>query len=47
MIGATPSERPRWRRWLARFGVAGVLFFLVKGILWLTVPGLVLAKACG
>jgi len=28
----------RWRRRLARMGVAGVLFFTVKGLLWLIVP---------
>lgn len=28
----------RWRRWAARFGVAGFMFFLVKGLLWLIVP---------
>ena len=24
--------------WMARLGLAGVLFFLVKGLLWLAVP---------
>jgi hypothetical protein len=24
--------------WLKRFGMAGFLFFLVKGLLWLIVP---------
>ncbi|HKQ50190.1 MAG TPA: hypothetical protein VJZ71_19095 [Phycisphaerae bacterium] len=28
-------------RWVRRFGVAGFLFFLVKGLLWLIVPALV------
>lgn len=28
-------------RWVRRFGVAGFLFFLVKGLLWLIVPVLV------
>ena len=27
--------------WLKRVGVAGFLFFLIKGLLWLLVPGLV------
>ncbi|HNQ14619.1 MAG TPA: hypothetical protein PKM58_03590 [Pyrinomonadaceae bacterium] len=27
--------------WAKRVGVAGFLFFLVKGLLWLTVPALV------
>ena len=26
--------------WLRRFGVAGFLFFLVKGLLWLSLPAL-------
>jgi len=28
-------------RWVKRFGVAGFLFFLIKGLLWLIVPGLI------
>ncbi len=28
-------------RWIKRFGVAGFMFFLVKGLLWLVVPALV------
>ena len=27
--------------WLRRLGVAGFIFFLVKGLLWLTVPVLI------
>lgn len=27
-------------RWIKRFGVAGFLFFLIKGLLWLIVPAL-------
>lgn len=27
--------------WLRRFGIAGCIFFLVKGLLWLTVPVLI------
>jgi len=29
-------------RWLKRIGIAGFLFFLIKGILWLTVGAAVL-----
>lgn len=29
--------------WVRRFGVAGFLFFFVKGLAWLIVPGLLLA----
>ena len=25
-------------RWTARFGLAGLLFFLIKGLLWLAAP---------
>jgi hypothetical protein len=28
-------------RWIKRFGVAGFLFFLIKGLLWLIVPALI------
>jgi hypothetical protein len=31
------------RLFLARVGVVGFLFFLVKGLLWLTVPALIVA----
>jgi len=27
--------------WLKRLGVAGFVFFLIKGLLWLIVPGLI------
>lgn len=27
--------------WVKRFGIAGVLFFLIKGLLWLIVPALI------
>lgn len=27
-------------RWVQRLGVAGFLFFLVKGLLWLAIPAL-------
>jgi len=30
-------------RWLKRLGVAGFLFFLIKGLLWLIIPGLIAA----
>lgn len=33
------SSQP-WQTWLKRFGVAGFLFFLIKGLLWLIVPAL-------
>jgi hypothetical protein len=37
----SPAPRPRrgLQRLIARLGVFGFLFFLVKGLLWLLVPG--------
>lgn len=35
------KETGNLRRWIKRFGVAGFLFFLIKGLLWLIVPGLI------
>ncbi len=36
------SAQPRgFAKWIKRFGVAGFLFFLVKGLLWLIIPALV------
>ena len=29
------------KSWLKRFGVAGFVFFLVKGLLWLIVPAVI------
>ena len=31
------DRRARLRGWLKRLGVVGVLFFLAKGLIWLTV----------
>ncbi|MDQ4121191.1 MAG: hypothetical protein M3209_07080 [Acidobacteriota bacterium] len=35
------QETSTFKRLLKRFGVAGFLFFLIKGLLWLIVPFLV------
>ncbi len=32
-------------RWLKRLGLAGFLFYLIKGLLWILIPALV-AKGC-
>jgi len=32
----TPKEN-NTRKWLARFGVAGFMFFFIKGLVWLAV----------
>jgi len=33
------------RRWAGRLGVAAFLFFLIKGLLWLAVPGVLAVVA--
>jgi hypothetical protein len=30
-------QKEKLNRWLKRFGVAGFLFFLIKGLVWLAV----------
>ncbi len=35
---ARPDACPVKNRWLRRLGAAGFLFFLIKGLLWLTIP---------
>jgi hypothetical protein len=32
-------------KWVRRFGLAGVVAFTIKGLLWLSVP-VVIAKGC-
>lgn len=43
--GRTSAGRGRLARWIARFGVAGFLFFLIKGLAWLVVPAAIAAYA--
>ena len=31
-----------FHKWIKRFGVAGFLFFFIKGLLWLIVPALLI-----
>jgi hypothetical protein len=31
------QEKGNLKKWLARIGVAGFLFFLIKGLIWLAV----------
>ena len=40
MIPSARMPPKRLRHWLERIGVLGFAFFLVKGLLWLTVPAL-------
>ena len=35
-----------WPRWFRRMGLAGVLFFLVKGLFWLSLPALLTMEQC-
>lgn len=42
---APAAKRGRVARWVARFGVAGFLFFLIKGLAWLIVPAALAAYA--
>jgi len=35
------------RNWIGRLGVAGALFFLLKGLVWLGVPVLLAQEGCG
>jgi hypothetical protein len=37
----TQEQQSKMVRWLKRLGLAGFLFFLIKGLLWLIVPGLI------
>lgn len=38
----TSDNKKGFTTWLKRLGIAGFLFFLIKGILWLTVGAAVL-----
>ena len=32
----------KFTKWIKRFGVAGFLFFFIKGLLWLVVPAVLI-----
>jgi len=40
------KEQSATKKWLKRFGLAGFLFFLIKGLVWIGVA-LFAAKSCG
>jgi len=42
MESAENNQQPKGRlvTWLKRLGIAGFLFFLAKGLLWLSLPTL-------
>jgi hypothetical protein len=35
------KERKSFKVWMKRMGIAGFLFFLIKGLLWLIIPYLI------
>lgn len=35
------KQRGPWMRFIKRVGIAGFLFFLIKGLLWLIIPYLI------
>lgn len=35
------KNKNRLVEWVKRFGIAGFMFFLIKGLLWLIVPALI------
>jgi len=37
-----PNEPKGFAKWIKRFGVAGFLFFFIKGLLWLIVPAVLI-----
>jgi len=39
------NEKPTFKKRLGQLGMAGVVFFTVKGLLWLIIPFLI-AKGC-
>ncbi len=42
-----PPPHSRLSVWVKRFGVVGFLFFLGKGLLWLTLPALLVSLGVG
>ncbi len=45
-----PEDKPqdgRLSRWIKRFGAAGFLFFLIKGLLWLIIPTVIAWRTVG
>ena len=37
----TPQTRASLKQWAKRLGIGGLIFFTLKGLLWLTVPALI------
>lgn len=36
------NHETKWEKWFKRLGVAGFLFFFIKGLLWLIVPAVLI-----
>jgi hypothetical protein len=36
------NEQKGFAKWIKRFGVAGFLFFFIKGLLWLIIPAILI-----
>jgi len=43
----TIDSRERMRQWMKRAGMAGFVFFLAKGLLWLIVSGVLVWMGYG
>lgn len=37
MSESNSTQKNKWQAWIKRIGLAGFLFFLVKGLIWLGV----------
>jgi len=37
-----PENKSPLAKWMKRFGLVGFIFFFVKGLLWLTIPALLI-----
>ncbi|MEM1044180.1 MAG: alanyl-tRNA synthetase [Bacteroidota bacterium] len=46
MSETVPPPDRKATTWIKRFGVAGFLFFLIKGLLWLSLPALLVWLGC-
>jgi len=45
-VPVVSTLRPPGRARFRRLGVVAVVFFLLKGLFWLVVPGVVLVEGC-
>ena len=43
----TAGAMPTKKSWLKKIGIAGFLFFLIKGLVWLAIAGWLAWKARG